>query len=239
MNLRKVITDRIRKMSGAVTHPPLVETAIANEAVVLWREETARWQDEDLASLTRPVQERTAELGRRLASVGDQPVKPQLIRELLANLRELTNLRWVRDQERYSQISEGTRTYQRSSNQHELKHAHLSDEIERCRTLIKEECRRRGLRLPTEGERSDAGLYGQLFQMLKAISHAGSKRMQSAGADPMLLELESLLTVEDPAAIERFPEWLRQPAAKLLAVVQERNRYKRLLKSRGLLPETA
>jgi hypothetical protein len=240
MNLKKVITDRIRKLAGGDDGGrPVAELRLADEAMELWREEIARWSAEELAAQPRPLQERTAELGRRLGSAGEETPKPQLARELLANVRELAAVRFEREQSRQVQLSEGTRSYQRTAHQHELKHHHLHDEIERCRDLILQECRRRGLRLPTEAERTDAGLYAQLFQLLKAISHAGSKRMQAVSTDPVLLELETLLGIEDPAAIERFPEWLRKPAAKLLAVVQERNRYKRLLKSRGMLPENA
>lgn len=239
MNLKKVITDRIRKLAGGGADPSVAQQSLANEAIELWREEIGRWSAEELAAQIRPLQERAAELGRRLESAGDGQLKPHLVRELIANTRELATARFAREQVRQSQLSEGTRSYQRSAHQHELKHTHLQDEMDRCRTLIMQECRRRGLRLPTEAERADAGIYGQLFQLLKAISHAGSKRMQAVTSDPLLVELESLLTVDDPAALERFPEWLKQPAAKLLAVVQERNRYKRLLKSRGLLPDSA
>ena len=240
MDIKRVITDRIKKMAGGGIASPVAEQYISNETASLWREEMSRWPDEELAALDRPVQERCAELGRRLQSAPEGPLKPYLVRELLANVRELTAARTERERIRQSELSEGTRNFQRSSNSYELKHAHLQDERQHCDDLIAQEYRRRGLRLPTEDERKQAGgMYGQLFQLFKAISHAGSQRMQAAGSDPILAELETLLAADDSTTIEQFPEWLKKPAAKLLSVVQERNRYKRLLKSRGLLPETA
>jgi len=233
VGIKKAFTDGIRRLAGDGT-AQAPEIRLAYEIIQLWQDEIERWNAGDLAAQPRSLQERTAELGRRVASLPESPPKTQLVRELVANAGELITARQERERIRQASVSEGTRNYQRSAQQHELKHHHLLDEIARCRDLIIQEYRRRSLNLPAGHENCD--LHEQLFQLLKAISHLGSQRMQTVTNDPLLVELEALLSSEDPTAIERFPEWLRKPAAKLLAVVQERNRYKRLLINSGLLP---
>lgn len=222
MGIRDVITDRIRRLRG--------RDVLATSVVAAWRELVASVPPEACPS---DLQERTLALRQRLDEV-DGKANEVLAKDLIAHQRELTAI--VRDLvTRTRMLGEGTRHFQRAASAHELQLAQMQDEIERVRGLILQECRRRGIREPTmTGDSS--GLADELYKLFEGISGRGSRRMQSAGADPILRELIALLESGDTAAVDRFPRWLRQPATRLLGLLAERNRYRKLLEAHGLLP---
>ena len=243
MGFRQVISDRWKRMAGspegATPSSPLAPTPAAPSAAVvglvaLWREAAAHWRGASADTTVGPAVGRVLALEARVAASGGA-IDDALAKDLLASLRELTLPPLTRLRQRIDDLTHGSRAHQRAASAHQLKLTHLQDEIARCRTMIEQECRRRGIDL-TSRPAEDDNLHDLLYQVFKAISHSGSRRMQAAGADPVLSEIERLITSEDPAAVEAFPAWLRAPAARVLAVVQERNRYKRLLANRGLLP---
>lgn len=222
MGIRDVITDRIRRLRG--------RDVLAQRVAEAWRELVDNVPDEVCPP---ELQARTLALRRRLDE-GDGKVDEVLAKDLIEHQRELTII--VRDLvTRTRMLGEGTRHFRRAASAHELQLAQLQDEIEGVRGLIHQECRRRGIREPTiSGDAS--GLTDELYKLFEGISGRGSQRMQSAGTDPILRELIQLLESGDTAAIDRFPRWLRQPATRLLGLLAERNRYRKLLEAHGLLP---
>jgi hypothetical protein len=235
MDLPRVITDSWKRVVG---NEPAAAGASAGaprnasvDLVALWRDAVAD-RRANPAEVEPEVLARAGALERRLEEPrGDGA----LLADLVDSLRELTLPPLARMRERVDDLSKGSRSHQRAASAHELKLTHLKDEIARCRAVIEQESRRRGLHL-TSKPLEDDNLHDLLFQVFKAISHAGSRRMQAVGSDPVLVEIDRLIQSEDPAAIDAFPAWLRKPAARVLALVQERNRYKRTLANRGLLP---
>ncbi len=222
MGIRDVITDRIRRLRGLDT--------LAQSVAVAWRELVDSVPDDVCPS---ELQARTLTLRRRLDE-SEGKADEVLAKDLIEHQRDLTAI--VRDLvTRTRMLGEGTRHYRRAASAHELQLAQLQDEIERVRGLIRHECRRRGIREPTmNGDAS--GLTDELYKLFEGISGRGSRRIQSAGTDPILRELIELLESGDAAAIDRFPRWLRQPATRLLGLLAERNRYRKLLEAHGLLP---
>lgn len=222
MGIREVITDRIRRLRG--------RDGLAASVVTAWRE-LVDSVPEDVCPAD--LHARTMSLRRRLDETAGK-ADEALAKELIEHQRALTAV--VRDLvTRTRMLGEGTRHYRRAASAHELQLAQLQDEIERVRGLIRQECRRRGIREPTmNGDAS--GLTDELYKLFEGISGRGSRRMQSVGADPILRELIALLESGDAAAIDRFPRWLRQPATRLLGLLAERNRYRKLLEAHGLLP---
>ena len=237
MGLKQVITDRLKRLSGTPAAAPAVSAAAAvshSPAVfALWRDLVAHWRTAEPQASDSPGMVRVAELEARIAT-SEGRIDDGLASDLLASVRELTLTPLIRLRERVNELAGGSRSHQRAASAHQLKLTHLQDEIARCRAMIEQECRRRGINL-TSKPVDDDNLHDLLYQVFKAISHAGSRRMQAAGSDPIIAEIDRLIASEDPAAVEAFPAWLRAPAARILAVVQERNRYKRLLANRGLL----
>ena len=243
MGFKQVITDRWKRLSGT-PEPAAIPPAAASDAppavapsaaavFLLWRDLVAYWRTAEPTAGDTPAMVRVAALEARVAA-GAGVIDDALAVDLLASLRELTLSPLARLRERVDELAGGSRTHQRAASAHQLKLTHLQDEIARCRAMIEQECRRRAIKL-TSMPVDDDNLHDLLYQVFKAISHAGSRRMQAAGSDPIIAEIERLISSEDPAAVEDFPAWLRAPAARILAVVQERNRYKRLLVNRGLL----
>jgi hypothetical protein len=203
--------------------------------VALWRDVVAHHLRAAKPDATAgPALLRVAALEARVAAV-DGAVDAALAEELVGSLRELTLPTLARLRQRVEEIRGGSRTHQRAAAAHQLKLTHLQDEIARCRTMIEQECRRRGLQITAPAD-PDGNLHDLLYQVFTAISQAGSRRMQSVSSDPVLGEIDRLIASGDPAAVDDFPGWLRQPAARVLALVQERNRYKRMLANHGLLP---
>ncbi len=231
MGLKQVITDRWKRMSST-SERDAAPVATTDAAVfTVWRDLATHWRT---VEPNAPMMTDIAKLEARVARAGGA-IDSALAADLLASVRAMTLQPLVNLQERIEQLAGGSRTHQRLAVSHELKLTHLQDEIARCRGMIEQECRRRGLKL-TSKPLDDDNLHDLLYQVFKAISHSSSRRMQAAATDPILSEIDRLIASPDPGAVDTFPAWLRQPAARVLALVQERNRYKRLLVNRGLLP---
>jgi len=252
MGLGRVISERWKRMSQAESADPADTADTADPPpgatgpraaaepgggdaalLALWVDLVADWRTAEPHAGDTPPMQRVVALEQRLATASGRP-DPALTADLAASLRELTLPPLARLRQHIAELSGGSRTYQRAASAHQLKLTHLQDEVARCRAMIEQECRRRGITL-TSKPVNDDNLHDLLYQVFKAISHMGSQRMQAAGSDPIIAEIERLIASEDPAAVEAFPAWLRAPAARILAVVQERNRYKRLLANHGLL----
>lgn len=237
MGLRQSITDRWRRLAGSAAGdrgeapaPSAPDAAL----IALWRDLVAHWRSVEPEADGTPALTRATALEARVAAA-EAAGDAALGEDLLASVRELTLPPLVRLRERIAELAGGSRSHQRAAASHQLKLTHLQDEIARCRGVIEQECRRRGLQ-PAALPAGEGDLHDLLYQVFRAISHAGSRRMQAAGADPIIGEIDRLIAAGDPAAVDAFPAWLRQPAARILALVQERNRYKRLLANHGLLP---
>ncbi len=224
MGIKDVITDRIRRLRGT---DGLIAPIVAG-----WRE-LAELIPAD--ACTPDLTAQVIRLRQRLDDAGGK-ADEKLVRDLFENQRQLMEV--VRDLvTRTRMLGEGSRASRRAASAQDLQLAHFQDEIERVRNLIRQECRRRNIREPTmTGDAS--GLVDELYKLFEGISGRGSRRMQSAGTDPVLRELISLLeSGGNTADIERFPRWLRQPATRLIGLLAERNRYRKLLESHNMLPK--
>jgi len=223
VGIKDVITDRIRRLRG--------KDGLIAPIVAHWRELAALIPPD---SCTPEIEARVIRLRQRLDDAGGK-ADDAMVQGLLENQRQLLDV--MRDLvTRTRMLGKGTRAYRRAASAQDLQLAQLQDEIERVRNLIRQECRRRNIREPTlTGDAS--GLVDELYKLFEVISGRGSRRMQSAGTDPVLRELITLLESGGTAAdIERFPRWLRQPATRLIGLLAERNRYRKLLESHNLLP---
>ena len=58
-------------------------------------------------------------------------------------------------------------------------------------------------------------------------------------SDPVIAVLEKLIASNDADALRTLPEWVKRPAARVLDLIAERNRYRRLLEHAGMLPPPA
>lgn len=223
MGLGRVITERIRRsMRGAEEDDGLVAA---------WRELAPPARD--AGELTAAAAKAVGELEAELAALRDAAPDAALRRRLTASLRQVA-VAVARLRHRCDTQVDSGRGAQRQLQEAKLRLAHLEDEVARCRSAIDHECRRRGLKNTRAGE---DGLHDELVHLFRAISNASSRRMQAVIADPVLTELERLLgDADDPAAIDRVPSWLQQPARRLMELVRERQRYRRMLSERGLLP---
>jgi hypothetical protein len=222
------ITARIaRKHRESTT----IDEPLAAALLELWRQASVRIDDAGEAEISR---NQMAELSERLfgLAAGELPdldtcrgmvvvlgqVVPELIDALNARVRDL---------------SQGTREIQRKVGQHELQSSHLRDELDRCRTLIDQECARRGL--PHVAE-DPLDLHGRLARLLEAQT---APAMAANMSDPVIAVLEKLIASNDADALRTLPEWVKRPAARVLDLIAERNRYRRLLEHAGMLPPPA
>ena len=222
------ITARIARKHREQT---AVDEPLAATLVELWRQASVRVDDEFDATVSRA---QMAELSERLFALaaGELPdldtcrgmlavlaqVMPELIDALKARVQEL---------------SQGTREIQRKVGQHELQSSHLRDELDRCRTLIDQECARRGL--PHVAE-DPLDLHARLARLLEAQT---APAMAANMSDPVIAVLEKLIASNDADALRTLPEWVKRPAARVLDLIAERNRYRRLLEHAGMLPPPA
>jgi len=223
VGIKDVITDRIRRLRG--------KDGLIAPIVAHWRELAALIPPD---SCTPEIEARVIRLRQRLDDAGGK-ADNALVQELLECQHQLLDV--MRDLvTRTRMLGEGSRAHRRAASAQDLQLAQLQDEIERVRNLMRQECRRRNIREPTmTGDAS--GLADEFYKLLQGISEHGSRRMQSAGTDPVLRELITLLESGGNAAdIERFPRWLRQPATRLIGMVAERNRYRKLLEMHNMLP---
>jgi hypothetical protein len=221
MGIKDVITDRIRKLRGGM--------AMEQQVAKTWLELAIAVGGD---ALDVELRERVLALRQRLDDAGGK-ADARLAQDLLQNQLELCQA--VKDLAlRGRMLGEGTRTIKRSATSLEMRVAQLQDEIGRVRNLIDQECRRRGIRAPTMGD--DSNLVEELYRVFENISRRNSQRMQTAAADPILKEVLALIDSQDAHAIDRFPRYLREPAKRLMALVTERNRYRKLLENQGLLP---
>ena len=135
-------------------------------------------------------------------------------------------------QARIEELSSLSLTSDRKIGNQELTSSHLRDEIARCRTLIMDEYVRQGLTAPSEPQKN-------LHDDIAAFFTALDRKKTSHGAnlnDPVLEALNKLIESKDPSGLAHFPEWMKKPAAKVLELIAERARYKRLLEHAGMLP---
>jgi hypothetical protein len=170
--------------------------------------------------------------GQKSARQGTVCADGNWSRELLATIRQLTAHKIARMQARIEELSALSRTSDRKIGNQELTSSHLRDEIARCRTLIMDEYLRNGMTLPADPQKN---LHDEITAFLAALD----RKKTSAGAnlnDPVLEALNTLIESKDPGSLAHFPEWMKKPAANVLELIAERNRYKRLLEHAGMLP---
>lgn len=154
-------------------------------------------------------------------------------RDLIATIRQLTAHKIARLQTRIEELSAASRDSERAAGNHELAGTRLRDEIAYCRELILDQYTRHGLPAPAETHTHLRDELSALFTALAERDPAQSPRLD----DPIVAALERLIASDDPRELDRFPDWMRRPAAGILEVIAERNRYRRLLEHAGMLPQ--
>lgn len=221
MGIRQAITDSVRRLRS----PDHLDLAI----VATWRDLLDALPDE---GLDPAFIDQLIALRRRVDQAGAKPDRA-LLADLVQSQHQMAVI--FRDLNiRGKMITETSRASRRAVSATSLRVAQLEDEIGRVRKLIADECRRRHIRQPTYFD--DSAVVEELYKLFEGISGRGSRRMQSAGQDPVLVELLGLLDNPDLDAIRRFPKWLQGPAKRLLDLIAERDRYRKLLERQGLLP---
>ena len=219
------VTARIARKHREQT---AIDEPLASTLMELWRQVHARVANDPEAALDAT---RMAEHRERLAQLapGEMP-DLDTCRGMLAVLATVAPDRIDALAARVRELAQGTRDYQRKVGQSELTSSHLRDELDRCRTLIDQEFARRNL---PHVAADPLDLHTRLARLPE---HEMAPGAAMGLPDPIIGVLEKLIVSNDADALRTLPEWVKRPAARILDLVAERNRYRRLLEHAGMLP---
>ncbi len=255
MNLRRSWTHRLARLAGRSTNEdeqpqvsdpardseteadavqPTLADYLAAPLLAAWSDLIPAVQKEGRDFATPHQLAGVAEVQARLEQAQGHTPDPETLRMLGDLLCDLGKARVTWFETRIHGLTEGSRSFRRSSHELELKLAHLTDEIHRSRALIDQECTRRGISLTPTAD--DTHLHDWLEQLFNKISDAGSRRMMAVNSDPLIAEIDKLIDNPNSSALQGVPQWMKRPLSRILELVGERNRYKRLLQHNGMLP---
>jgi len=209
-----------------------VDRASGNALLRIWSAFYGRYRSYEHDAGQASGARRADSIQRRIEALAGTPPDPVLLHDALSVLHDLA-VTWLDDlNERLVEFAHGSRDHTRISGARELRLSQLHDEVQLCRTLIEQEWARRTATVPAS--ESQVGLHDRLNQFLAVVA-------TGRGGDEIALAvqaLDRLIDSNDAAALALLPEWLKRPAARVVEVVAERNRYRRMLVERGIIPAT-
>jgi hypothetical protein len=213
-----------------------IDSVLAGQLLRFWHEISDLVRKDPNQSENSGIRQRLGQLEERIAALGDDGTPDlALSRDITGFLALVTTTRYETALSRIEELTTELQERERSAGAKELTSRHAQDEKQRCHRMIEEEYLRRGLKRP-EGPAPE-NIYDHLAAFFCALD--ASDKLPVMGAvlsDPVLQALEKLIETPDPTTLKTFPEWMKRPAARILDLIAERNRYRRLLEHAGMLP---
>jgi hypothetical protein len=233
--LKRLFSDSPKGQTDS-QEPLPVDVVLAGQLLRFWYELSAHVRNDSNHTEQSGIRQRLGQLEARIAALGDNGVPDMaLCRDITGFLALVSTTRYEAALKRIDELSADIQERDRVAGASVLSSTHLQDEMQRCHKVIEEEFIRRGL------HRHDGPAPENVHDHLVAFFCAldASDKLPVMGAvltDPVLAALEKLIATPDPNGLKTFPEWMKRPAVRILDLIAERNRYKRLLEHAGMLP---